>query len=205
MLRKITTILVIALVISSCQEAEKEGEAKTLSDLTEEEKKKFAGKGKEAVEDLAGTLGSQLKLAMANGGPVEAVKVCKNVAQPLTESVSAKREGIAIGRTSLKVRNPKNKPDETDRKILESWQSSKDEGQGIPDFEVVRLDQETVRFYKPIVLQEVCLNCHGSNEKLKPELKTLLDECYPADQARDYQVGDLSGVFRVDMDRDLID
>jgi len=45
MLRKITTILVIALVISSCQEAE----AKTLPDLTEEEKKKFAGKGKEAV------------------------------------------------------------------------------------------------------------------------------------------------------------
>lgn len=49
MLRKITTILVIALVISSCQEAEKEAEAKTLPDLTEEEKKKFAGKGKEAV------------------------------------------------------------------------------------------------------------------------------------------------------------
>jgi len=61
-----------------------------------------------------------------------------------------------------------------------------------------------VRFYKPIMLQPICLNCHGPEEQLLPELKTTLDELYPEDQARNFKVGDLRGVFRVEMDPAVI-
>jgi hypothetical protein len=198
--QNIVSLLVGASFVTSCQDAEKKVETGSTEAFTEGERQQFSGKGKEAVGDLAGTLGSQLKAAMASGGPVAAVKVCKEVAQPLTNSTGAKRDGVTIGRTALKVRNPQNAPDDIDREVLEAWEALKGKGDALPGHELVRLDDDTVRFYKPIILQEVCLNCHGSDEQFLPELKKTLDELYPGDQARGFQVGDLRGVFRVEME-----
>ncbi|MEN8681625.1 MAG: DUF3365 domain-containing protein [Akkermansiaceae bacterium] len=72
-----------------------------------------------------------------------------------------------------------------------------------PDHQLVRVDGDTVRFNQPIVINEVCLNCHGPSVGLKPGLKTLLDELYPDDKFRDFQVGDLRGAFRAEIKDDV--
>jgi hypothetical protein len=42
---------------------------------------------------------------------------------------------------------------------------------------------EAGRYYKPLVIQEVCLKCHGDPAAFSPELTTALRELYPTDQA----------------------
>ena len=112
---------------------------------------------------------------------------------------------MTIARTALRYRNPLNAPDDCDRKVLEAWEALQARGEKLPDHELISTDDEVVRFYKPIMLLPVCINCHGSDEQLIPELKTELDELYPGDQARDFRVGDLRGAFRVELKIDSIE
>lgn len=187
------------LSLPSCRESSEEKASQP--DSSGEAREQILKAGKEAVQELAAGLGSRLKKAMADGGPVEAVKVCQLEAGPITDSLNGKRKGITVSRTSLKYRNPKNAPDDMDRKILESWQQDLADGKTIPEAKVVLEEEGPARFYKPIMLQGLCLNCHGPEEALLPELKTVLDELYPEDKARGFKVGDLRGAFRVEIER----
>ena len=48
-------------------------------------------------------------------------------------------------------------------------------------------------FAKPIVMQPMCVSCHGSPEQISPEVKAKLNELYPNDKAVGYQPGQLRG------------
>ena len=50
-----------------------------------------------------------------------------------------------------------------------------------------------VRVMQAIALGEPCLACHGKT--LKPELAALLEQRYPQDQARGYELGALRGAY----------
>jgi len=154
-------------------------------------------KGNLASGTLMKSLGTQLKAAMSSGGPESAIHVCSQVAGPITKSTNAELKGITVSRTSLRVRNPKNAPDQIDLRILNDWQKLSDAGEKLPANEVIRVDSGTAHFYKPIMVQVICLKCHGRTETLAPKLVTLLDEKYPEDKARGFSEGDLRGVFRV--------
>lgn len=192
-------LLVALLILPSCRN-EVEETAKE-PDLAMEERERLMATGKGIVQELATTLGARLKMALAEGGPVSAVKVCQLEAGPMTDSVSGNHERVTVSRTSLKYRNPKNAPGELDRKVLESWQRALDEGKDLPPLEVELVDESTAVVYKPILLQPLCVNCHGAEEQLLPELVTVLDDLYPEDRARGFKVGDLRGAFRVEIAR----
>ncbi len=192
--------LLVAVLILPCCRNEVEETAKE-SDPATVERDRLMAMGKEVIQELATTLGSLLNKAIAEGGPVEAVKVCQLKAGPMTKSFNGGREGVNVSRTSLKYRNPQNAPDELDRKVLESWQHELEAGNSLPPLSIELRDEDTAIVYKPIMLQAVCLNCHGAEEQLLPELKTVLDELYPQDKARGFKVGDLRGAFRVEMTR----
>jgi hypothetical protein len=51
-----------------------------------------------------------------------------------------------------------------------------------------------LRYVKPILVQAECLNCHGSANKIMPEVKQLISQAYPDDKAVGYKIGDLRGV-----------
>ncbi len=158
-------------------------------------------RGQEAAQTLVANLGTQLKAAMEAGGPMAAVGVCKNIAMPLTDATSESFEGLSIRRTSLKVRNPQNAPDALDRQVLERLQAQAAAGKLSPDgFMETPASGGAPRFYKPLIVQELCLNCHGSHETMKPELVTLLEKEYAEDQAHGYQAGDFRGVIRVEFE-----
>lgn len=156
--------------------------------------------GEKAAAALMKSLGGKLKGALQEGGPVEAIRVCQQAALPLTAEAGNQFPGVTVRRTTLKPRNPANTPDETDRSVLLELEAAMKDSSTPPEPRLV-WEEDVARFYQPLLIQEVCLNCHGKPGDLKPELKETLATLYPADQATGYSPGDLRGVIRVDVAR----
>jgi hypothetical protein len=142
------------------------------------------------------TLKGELLQAMQAGGPVNAIAVCNTRAPSIAAELGAMR-GWEVGRTSLKPRNLENAPDEWERSVLERFEQRKQAGEDpakLEYFEVVEQNGQPVfRYMKAIPTAELCLSCHGA--KLDPAVTAKLDELYPKDQARGYQLGDIRGAF----------
>jgi len=147
-------------------------------------------------EELKGELGKGMK----TGGPIHAIGVCNALAPAIAEKHS-ESSGWDVGRTSLKLRNPENAPDAWETRVLEQFGERRAAGEG-PDAlvyaEVVEEDgDEYFRFMKGIVMPPLdkmpCLKCHGGN--IDPATAAKLDELYPEDQARGYEVGQVRGAF----------
>ena len=150
------------------------------------------------VKEFTDQLKSELVAAMQSGGPIAAVAVC-NARAPQIAAETSKRTGWKVGRTSLKLRNPANAPDEWERTVLEDFEQRKAAGedpQKLEYYSVVEEDgRQQFRYMKAIPTGELCLTCHGSS--LQPELAQKLDTLYPQDQARGFQVGDIRGAFTI--------
>ena len=50
---------------------------------------------------------------------------------------------------------------------------------------------------KALPTQGLCLNCHGSEDKMAPEVKARLSELYPNDKATGYSEGQIRGALTV--------
>lgn len=154
--------------------------------------------GRAATKAVVESLGSQLKAAIQSGGPVAAIAVCQQVALPLTDAArSGLPDVVAVRRTTLRPRNPQNAPDPLDRLVLERLAAT----QPLPEELIEWPADGPARFYKPLVILEVCLNCHGDPAGFPPPLTEALAGRYPEDQATGYALGDLRGVIRVDVAR----
>lgn len=168
--------------------------------LSEEDRAYCAEQGDAAAQALMTNLSTQLKAALTAGGPEQAVTVCQQAALPITSATSGQFDHLTVSRTSLKTRNPKNAPTDRDRGVLESWQALLDQGKPLPPHTLEVLADERVLFYKPIMIQAVCLNCHGDREGMPEGLRDRLANLYPDDQAHGYGEGDLRGAFKVEID-----
>lgn len=161
------------------------------------------------VEDArsgSAALGSQLQkalqAAMAEGGPVAGIEVCRIQAPEIAETVSSPR--MQVGRTALRVRNPDNAPDSLEARVLEEFERRLAEGEAPGQIESFVIRRQGERRYghwmKAIPTQGLCTACHGSD--LSPELEAAIDAAYPQDQARGFSVGDLRGAFSVKVELD---
>jgi hypothetical protein len=154
----------------------------------------------------AGALGSQLKQAlmsaMQEGGPVEAIDVCRIQAPAIAERVSVGK--LDVGRTALKVRNPDNAPDSWERRILKHFERRLADGEDPSQIETFAIRREGDRRYgqwmKAIPTQGLCTTCHGKD--IAPAVAEAIDSAYPRDQARGYSVGELRGAFTVEVELD---
>lgn len=167
---------------------------------SETERQQVQETGLAASDALMKSLGGQLKGALESGGPVQAITVCQQAALPLTAAAGQSFEGVSIRRTTLKPRNPANVPDDRDREVLEAMAAAAKESEGPPE-PVIEWTEDVAHFYRPLMIQEVCLKCHGEPDSFSPELTQALDERYPTDQGTGYGLGDFRGVIRVDIDR----
>lgn len=158
----------------------------------------LVARARDASAALGGHLLTLLTGAMERGGPTEAIGYCADSAQAVTARYSA--EGIAVRRTSLRVRNPANRPDADERRILEHLQARQAAG-GLPaEYTEVLVKEEgspMLQFSRPIVVQPQCLGCHGDRESLDPAVREMLAERYPADSATGYRAGDFRGMVSV--------
>ena len=146
---------------------------------------------------LGKSLKTTLQSAMKAGGPVAAVKACNTSADPIASKVAAE-SGWAVGRTSLKLRNPNNAPDDWELTVLNKFEERKAAGESpktLEFSETVMVDgKKTFRFMKAIPTGEVCMNCHGGDQ-VKAEVAETIKGFYPDDEARGFKPGDLRGAF----------
>ena len=151
-----------------------------------------------AIQTFASTLQGQLMEAMQEGGPTKAIDVCRQSAPEIAADLSAET-GWSIGRTSLKLRNPDNAPDEWERAVLEEFDARRAEG--VPAAELSRYeivedgDERMFRFMRAIPTAGLCLTCHGT--QLSGEIQHALERFYPEDQATGYADGDVRGAFTI--------
>lgn len=163
---------------------------------------KRAAESKAVVKEFMTELKGELGKAMKAGGPIKAIEVCKKVAPSIAKTQSEKH-GWEVARTSLKLRNPNNAPDEWETMVLKKFEERAAAGESPADmafFEVVEHNgAKSFRFMKAIGMppleQAPCLKCHGEN--IDPNLAARLDELYPNDQARGYKPGQIRGAFTI--------
>jgi len=156
---------------------------------------KLKGEAKEIVQGFFKELKGTLVSAMKEKGPAGAVDVCHTKAQEITAKHN--REGWKVGRTALKLRNPKNAPDAWEKAVLEEFDKKISEGadpKKLVKAEIVEEDGKKVfRFMKAIPTMKPCLTCHG--EKVKEEVLAVIRKHYPQDQATGFKLGQLRGAF----------
>jgi hypothetical protein len=151
---------------------------------TEEQKTTMLAAKDVLFEKLSG----RLMEVMRKDGPVAAIGVCKSEASELAKSIG-EQEGVKIGRTSLKLRNPDNTPPQWAESLMDAER-----------------DQATFLTFSDgraaallaIKLKAQCLMCHGPVDQILPEIKTQLATLYPVDNATGFNEGDLRGWFWVE-------
>ena len=153
---------------------------------------------REASKQLGAQLKSKLVSVMQSDGPEAAITVCNIDAMPITAEVS-KINKLEIGRTSLKLRNANNQPDDWETKQLHWFASEADAGvdlKTLETYEIVKQNGKKVfRYMKAIPMQEPCLLCHGAT--LAPQIEAKIKSLYPQDQATGFEVGHVRGAFTV--------
>jgi len=147
---------------------------------------------REATMTFQKALKKELMSAMQSGGPKKAVEVCHSRAPEIAGEIS-KQTGWEIGRTSLKTRNEKNKPSDTEREVLEGFEQRTDNGEAISTLEWWQANENAIAYMKAIPRKGMCASCHGSN--VSPSLKEHINQFYPHDMATGFEVGDIRGAF----------
>lgn len=152
--------------------------------------------GEPAAAALRTGLLQRLTAALSSGGPARAIDVCALEALPLTDSIAAAAgNGIALKRTSTRVRNPLNAPDALESEALQWFEDEKAAGRS--PTRLVQSDGADYRYYAPLRIARPCLACHGPGEAMSDEVRRALHSRYPGDRATGYAEGDLRGVIRV--------
>jgi hypothetical protein len=150
------------------------------------------------VAEFAAKLQSELKNAIQSGGPKAAISVCSSIA-PVIALAASQATGWDVGRTSLKLRNPNNKPDAWEENVLREFETQRAAGKPLETMEVAgwveRDGKSEFRYMKAIGVQQICLACHGRD--IVPDVKKALAELYPDDKAVGYALGDVRGAFSI--------
>jgi hypothetical protein len=141
-------------------------------------------------------LKGKLQAAMQDKGPAGALDVCSEAAPGIAGKLS-QEAGWAVGRTSLKVRNPRNAPSVEERAVLMRFEARAAAGEPVEALEhagVLEIGGDRYLHYmKAIPTGGICLTCHGNS--LPPEVAEAVDRVYPSDAATGFEEGDLRGAF----------
>ncbi len=146
-------------------------------------------RGAELLSPFKRDLKEALRLGLTEG-PVPAISACRVQAPEISKALA--QDGISLGRSSHRLRNPANSGPEWLAPILQAYLD--DSADRMP--RIVPLPNNRFGYVEPILLQPLCLTCHG--EVLAPDVASHIHELYPEDRAVGFNVGDLRGVFWVE-------
>jgi len=144
----------------------------------------------EALGPLKKQLIEALTGALAEGPPERAISACQ-IAAPAIAAGLAGDDGLRLGRTSHRPRNPANAPEPWMEPLL-AWYL---ENPGETASRVVGLPGGAFGYVEPIYTAPLCLSCHGSD--LTAPVRDRLAELYPDDAATGFAAGELRGLFWV--------
>lgn len=169
--------------------------------LTDAVAEQVAALGDPASRALAQGLVAQLTATMEGEGVAAAVDFCANEALLLTAQIQdAHNPDFAFKRATLQWRNPANAPDAYEERILRYLEALELEAPGsAPETLTAAGPDGTFRFYRVLRTAPMCLQCHGSEEGMDPEVRRIIAERYPDDRATGYEAGDFRGVIRIQL------
>ncbi|MFT5780405.1 MAG: hypothetical protein ACI837_003367 [Crocinitomicaceae bacterium] len=184
-LKSILLPLLVVLFITSCDTNE--------NDVADEPS---LTKNYQAIGDSLSGISQQTLLMnvsreLKSGGPVHAIDFCNLKVSSLMDSLSKKYD-VTISRITSMPRNASNKATSFELGLLKSLESS-----SINDTVVSMEGQAT--YYKGITLgMPTCLKCHGSPQSdIGEETLIALQKHYPKDLAKNYQLGDFRGAWKI--------
>lgn len=196
LLRILLALPLVILLTVSCQQNDLKVEQPPADEV-----EFIAPLGKKIAASLFTTLKGELKAAMENGGVENAITVCNLKALELTDSVALSTSfHVSIKRTSNKLRNPKNAPDEVEQLALDLYNEFVESREELPEFYIQKISRNRnveYNFYKPMKMESLCLLCHGDQGTLAPSATKLLGNFYPEDKATGYKEGDFRGLIRI--------
>lgn len=130
------------------------------------------------------------------GGPTAAIAAC-NVKAPAMARTASEQTGWQVRRASQRNRNPKGVPDAWELAALKKFDMQVAAGANPATLETWEVVDEggkrVMRYAKALPTQSLCLQCHGSADKLGVGVPAKLHEMYPADRATGYDVGQIRG------------
>lgn len=151
-------------------------------------------RGDLVIVSLQSALLRELRKALGEGGLDRALAACHLDAAGAAFAI-ARREGIAAGRTSVRLRNPTNAPPPWAAGLVSKFTGPR--RQGMDGFVVDLGDR--IGLLRPIVEQSMCGDCHGPVSKLQPGVRAQLADRYPADRAVDFENGEIRGWYWVEI------
>jgi hypothetical protein len=157
-------------------------------------------KARSAANSLLKDMKTAMKTSMKEGGLEKAFLGCSVVAQDIASNHSAKT-GYTIRRTSLKYRNPLNKPTRNEKRVLKRFKKLNKRGKITASHENHSIVKEGkvkyLLYMRPLITKKFCLKCHGNPEQISTEIGKLIKEKYPKDKATGFSVGDIRGAVSV--------
>lgn len=179
----------IFCAVTSCSDIDKKE-----NKIVEERSYEIEKKGDSIIKKTFDTLRSALTGNIAKNGIAKTVEYCNVNAYPLTAVYAG--NGISVRRSSKKVRNPENNPDSLELTVLNQFESTIAAGDSLKN--VVLHSNGSYHYFKPILLQSMCMNCHGEPGKNIPrDVMKVIREKYPSDKAVGYTDGQLRGLWHV--------
>lgn len=149
------------------------------------------------IVELQGALLAELGRALQASGETGALRSCHLDAIHVTQRIGRER-GIAVGRTSDRLRSPTNAPRAWAAPIVSRFAGARYEG---VNTYVVDLG-DRIGVMRPIPTGRACLGCHGPADSLSAGVRRELGQSYPADRGVGFREGDLRGWFWVEIAKD---
>jgi hypothetical protein len=196
-MNRVVSVVIVGFVLAGCTgggPAERGGESSTATAAiaTEElsrDQQRQQQVALAARDELFQALSQRLAEVLADAGPAAAISVCKSDAPRLATEIG-QQYGVAIGRTSHRLRNPQNAPPAWARPLVE---------REVAEASFVPLPEKALGVLLPIRLKSNCLLCHGPREQIVPQVQEALAEEYPQDQATGFAEDELRGWFWVEV------
>ena len=115
-----------------------------------------------------------------------------------TRETGRSAEGVSVGLTSNRLRNPSNAPPAWAAQVVAEQAGRR--AAAVEGFAVDLGDR--VGVLRPIAEVEVCAACHGPAEGYHSEVRSALERRYPTDRARGFTEGEIRGWFWVAVPKD---
>lgn len=133
-----------------------------------------------------------------NEDPAAVFIAYREKAEEMT-SETAKLYGVDLKRTSQRLSNRDNAPDDWELKQLDGFQFADEAGLDLATMDVAEIvtegEDRYFRWMKPITLADNCLVCHG--EQVPVPILRLFAQDYPENEATGYFEYELRGAYSV--------
>ena len=146
-------------------------------------------------------LRTQLLREMQVSGPLRSLIVCKYNC-PEILSIQSRKTGWRVAAVSLKPRNSAlGMADAWEQKVIADFERRVANGEKAETLEVIETIKEPqgryFRYAKAMMVERLCLQCHGTRDQLPEPVKAQLAIDYPFDRAVDFRVGQVYGIVSI--------